>query len=271
MAQFNEVKAYMLYRIYQEAYDSRDQTYSALDAERFAAGEVGKRIAIKAIEALVAEGLLEGEIGSFDISARGIQYVENQLDISWSEIARLAERLKRHGSANFQLTPIGTRGAPGTEYADTPLPLRAAAETAGAGALQANAEARESPILWDISRLLEAPASDRVVTLDHNGGPYQEAIASLEKAIQEFKNDHHLDNHFGREKGALVRTLEAGRELLSDAQVRISSVVTTVVNPLKVLIARYQDAIAHGLAIVAIEKLCELAQAALGAIKTLFS
>jgi hypothetical protein len=91
------------------------------------------------------------------------------------------------------------------------------------------------------------PASDRFVTLDHNGDTYREAVAALDAAVAAFREDHGLDNEWGPEKGVLLRTLEAGRELLRTQQVRIATVFSTIVAPLQIIRDRYQDAVVAGL------------------------
>lgn len=89
----------------------------------------------------------------------------------------------------------------------------------------------------------EIPASDRSVPLDHNSGPYKNSIEALERIIEEFKNDHKLDNELGPEKGALLATLEAGRKLLDDTAIKLDIAVALLLEPLKILIQRYDQAI----------------------------
>ena len=102
----------------------------------------------------------------------------------------------------------------------------------------------------DPSRFITSPsvpASDRFVTLDHNGDPYMEAVAALDAAVAAFRDDHRLDNEWGPEKSVLLRTLEAGRELLPTQQIRVATVFSTIVAPLQIIRDRYQDAVVAGL------------------------
>ncbi len=107
------------------------------------------------------------------------------------------------------------------------------------------------------------PASDRTVTLDHNKLEYKEAVSALDKVIAEFRADRLLGNKLGTEKGALLKTLEGGQELLKDTQVRIDSVLSLIINPLKILVARYEKEIIGG-------TIGALATAAITAIMKLF-
>jgi hypothetical protein len=104
----------------------------------------------------------------------------------------------------------------------------------------------------------EIPASDRTVSLDHNSREYQDTVASLDKVIVAFRDDHRLDNELGREKPALLKTLEAGRELLTDARVRVVAAVTVIVNPLRILIEKYHREIVGALAATALSLVLNL-------------
>jgi hypothetical protein len=91
-----------------------------------------------------------------------------------------------------------------------------------------------------------APASDRTVSLDHNGDPYKDAVANLDKLIAEFKDDHRLDNELGAEKPALLDALEAGRKLLDDSTINIRIGIALIVEPIKIVIEKYKDKIIEG-------------------------
>ena len=108
--------------------------------------------------------------------------------------------------------------------------------------------------LGDVDELTEprqlgdigVPASDRYVELSHNNPEYKDAINTLDKLIQEFREDHHLDNELGREKPALLRVLEGGRELLDDTRVRVHAVLTLIIAPLRIIAAKYDESIVAG-------------------------
>lgn len=93
-----------------------------------------------------------------------------------------------------------------------------------------------------------APASDRLVTLDHNSSEYKEATSALDKAIEEFRKDHRLDNELGPEKPALLQTLEAGRRLLDDTKIKADIAITLLVEPLKLVAKRYESELVGALA-----------------------
>lgn len=84
-----------------------------------------------------------------------------------------------------------------------------------------------------------APASDRNVTISHNQPEYAETIKAVETVIQEFQNDHRLDNELGHEKGALLKALKGGRELLKDTTINVRVATALLMEPLHRLIAKY--------------------------------
>lgn len=92
------------------------------------------------------------------------------------------------------------------------------------------------------------PASDRIVTLNHNSPEYKEATNALDKVIEEFRKDHRLDNELGSEKPALLQTLEAGRRLLEDTKIKADIVITLLVEPLKLVAKRYESELVGALA-----------------------
>ena len=91
------------------------------------------------------------------------------------------------------------------------------------------------------------PAAGRVASLDHNSDPYRDAVATLDAALKEFKEDRLLENEWGPEKGALVTTIEAGRNLLEQGEVQAATIFATIVAPLRVVRDRYEHAIVAGL------------------------
>jgi len=113
------------------------------------------------------------------------------------------------------------------------------------------------------------PAADRVVTLDHNSKPYSDAIRALDEAVATFKEDKLLDNEWGPEKRALLRTIEAGRELLKEGQVRVATIFSTIVMPLRVVCQKYQDAIAEGMAKAVAEQIMHRVSEGISAILSL--
>lgn len=91
----------------------------------------------------------------------------------------------------------------------------------------------------------EVPASDRTVTLNHNQPDYQDALETLEKAIEEFDRDHSLDNELGPEKGALRKSLEAARGYLQLNEINLRIGIAMVVEPLRYLAKKYEMAITN--------------------------
>ncbi len=86
-----------------------------------------------------------------------------------------------------------------------------------------------------------APASDRLVTLDHNSAEYKRAITTLDEATNEIRKTNIETNY---EKDQVVIELSLGRQLLTNAKVRIGAAVALLLTPLYTV---YHDAAAEAL------------------------
>jgi hypothetical protein len=113
------------------------------------------------------------------------------------------------------------------------------------------------------------PASDRLVTLDHNGNPYREAISTLDAAITAFREDHHLENDWGPEKGILLQSLEAGQRLLKETVLRVRTAIAITLEPLRIIADRYREAIAAGLITATVDQVLPTVERAISAFLTL--
>ncbi|MDH5189064.1 MAG: hypothetical protein OEW37_08930, partial [Rhodospirillaceae bacterium] len=110
------------------------------------------------------------------------------------------------------------------------------------------------------------PASDRVVPLNHNGDPYKEAVVALDRALEEFNKDHPHDNLSGIENNVLFNVVAAGRGLLNGAEVGLKVANDYIVNPLRQIIERYDQAVVSGLVGAHGKEIISAAQLALDAV-----
>jgi len=99
-------------------------------------------------------------------------------------------------------------------------------------------------VVQQIDGVDAVPASDRVVKRDDNSEAYNEAGKLLEQVIQEFYDDHKIDNELGPEKNALLETLKAGSELWKSGSAKVDAINAFIINPLCMLRDRYEQAIA---------------------------
>ena len=97
------------------------------------------------------------------------------------------------------------------------------------------------PALGTVSMPESIPAADRTVSLDHNSSDYEASVAALNEAIREFREDQKFGNQFRAEKHALIKTLEAGRELLENTQVQINVAIAMTIEPLKIVAKKYES------------------------------
>ena len=103
-----------------------------------------------------------------------------------------------------------------------------------------------------------APASDRVVSLTDNMEAAEEARQAVDQVIAELEADTSLDNELGPKKQALVDGLKAGRQLLDDTTLSIKLATSYVLEPLKWVWAKYDQAVVAGLAAKAIDLVTKL-------------
>jgi hypothetical protein len=68
------------------------------------------------------------------------------------------------------------------------------------------------------------PASDRVVSLGHNSEPFEEALASLDKVIEDLKaSPNDLGTITAEERIVVLSNLEHGRKLFSAPQISVAA------------------------------------------------
>lgn len=91
-----------------------------------------------------------------------------------------------------------------------------------------------------------APASDRVVSVDHNKPEYQQAVASLDKLIKTIKEAN--DYSDVDEKEQQVAEVSAARQLMEAGRVRIEALVTL----LKPVVAQYAKGVKDNLVTIAV-------------------
>ena len=104
-------------------------------------------------------------------------------------------------------------------------------------------------------------ASNRYVSRKDNQKSWNDAVASLDHVIAEFKEDQQtFGNEVEHEKNALIQTLEAGRDFLNHEVIKIQMGIVLLLEPLKIVRTRVEDfvakhsRIADGLTVAVITK-----------------
>lgn len=87
----------------------------------------------------------------------------------------------------------------------------------------------------------DAPASDRVVTLDHNSAAYREAIDALERAERSVEQTNDYED--AEDKEQRIAELSAGRRLLKSTRVRIAAALTVLGSVLLFLMKAFANSI----------------------------
>ena len=86
-----------------------------------------------------------------------------------------------------------------------------------------------------------APASDRVVPLDHNSADYLAATEALERVIELVRENNHYRESEPEDQERRLAELEAGRRLLGSRWVSVATVQAAVVSVLTYLALKFVD------------------------------
>ncbi|GEO18372.1 hypothetical protein [Microvirga aerophila] len=96
------------------------------------------------------------------------------------------------------------------------------------------------------------PASDRIVTINHNAPDFRELIDALDNVQQALRA---INGGEPDEKGQLSAEIEAGRKLLDAPRTRIQALTATVGSALLWVAKRFADTAAGKAAEIAMDKL----------------
>lgn len=100
-----------------------------------------------------------------------------------------------------------------------------------------------------------APASDRIVTIDHNAPAYAELASNLDIVEKAATTSNELAVEQPAERDRVIAELGAGRRLLASARARVDALITLLIPALKWLGGQIRDAsvqLAIGAAITAL-------------------
>lgn len=108
-----------------------------------------------------------------------------------------------------------------------------------------------------------APASDRVVPLNHNAPDYKKVFSSLEKVIKEFREDQSFGNNPPPERDRVMGELEAGRDYIEkqakqNGEVRFGAIREFLIEPLNWIVKTFGKEALAALAKEAIKFLFKL-------------
>ena len=102
------------------------------------------------------------------------------------------------------------------------------------------------------STLGEAPASDRVVTLDHNSAEYKVAVDAVDAVIDAVRGDNEYGDRAREEKEAVVAALKNGRRLLDSVKVRVSVIQATLLPSLQYIADNFSKGVIAALGAAAV-------------------
>jgi hypothetical protein len=103
-----------------------------------------------------------------------------------------------------------------------------------------------------------APASNRVVRLDHNSAAYLEAEARLTEMVAAVQSNNEYAVTEPEDWEQSVAELESGQRLLKAPQVRLDAITSVLVKGLTKLVAKFGDALLGALAALALTALAAL-------------
>jgi hypothetical protein len=103
-----------------------------------------------------------------------------------------------------------------------------------------------------------APASDRIVTLDHNSRDYKETIDKIDKVVHEIESTNDIGDIPPDEFEARKTELSAGRRLLDATKVRLAAIRDGLYSILTWFASKFADKSAGELASAATKALARL-------------
>lgn len=96
------------------------------------------------------------------------------------------------------------------------------------------------------------PASDRMVSLDHNSETYKGAVGAIDQVITAVSGDNEYGASAPEEKAALVGALRAGRSLLDAVEVKVAAVQATLLPALQYVADNFAKGAVAALGAVAV-------------------
>ena len=104
------------------------------------------------------------------------------------------------------------------------------------------------------------PASDRIVTLDHNSADYRETVAALKLVSEEVRKSNEFANLFADpdDRIRVSSEINGGIELFKNVRVNVDHVKNLLIPNLKLIAQKLADASIGALAIKALEWLTKL-------------
>lgn len=204
----------VLYKVYGATVRGESSWFSYGDIGGLFDGSASQGYVSKCLGALVGRELVDrSQNGMYSIAARGILYVEQQLEDRGSVIFNY----DKHGDAWLQKQSVGARDE------DEPI-----LELAGDDDTVADE---------DGVPLVTVPASDRIVSLDHNSPDYQETLKALSKLSEEATKSNEFSALFADPEDRIVvlSQIDTAIQLLKNENV-IPNVVKKVLQyPINVI------------------------------------
>ena len=211
LSELQDLGLYAFYRIYKEGRYEERQNFTEIE---LCLPEIGEFETQKVIEGLTTRKLLRKPHKFSDIpeiTAKGIMRVENEQERNNSLLKQVSNGLEFF--AREEKRTFLTIEAPiGEENTDLSLSILKIGITT---------MPEEKA---DASASREIPASNRIVTLDHNSAEYKEAVDAIDRLIFAVDGDNEYGAEAPEEKHAIVSALRSGRNLLFAAYVRVSAV-----------------------------------------------
>ena len=211
---FSDLQDLGLYAFYCHYKEGRYEEQQKFTEIELCLPEIGEFETQKVIEGLATRKLLRkphkfSEIP--EITAKGIMRVENERGRHNSFLNQVSKGLEFFAREERRIF-LTIEGLGGEDNSDLSLSILKIGITT-------MPEKRA-----DVSAPRDVPASNRIVTLDHNSAEYKEAVDAIDRLILAVDGDNEYGAEAPEEKHAIVSVLRSGRNLLSAAQVRVSAV-----------------------------------------------
>ncbi|MCH9052255.1 MAG: hypothetical protein IIA72_14430, partial [Proteobacteria bacterium] len=171
------------------------------------------------------------EFGEHPITGNEVSYNEDYLELTEAGIAEVESWPAEKYRQTAQRSDLNT-GEYEFESDGDPLrdPLGASLDQ---GAAPSGGDHTQASEHHDEPEL--APASNRVVTLDHNSLTYKDAVAALDSAISSVAGDNEYGDRDPEDKEYRLEILEFGRKLLDGTRVAVNDIKSLLLDTLEYL------------------------------------
>lgn len=194
-------------------------------------------VSLDDIESTIDVLVREGYISEFrdDIAETFYIFSEVQQERIWQEI-------KDPNSLAFRCRRFGSRWVNSAFQRAAASPQERTASQGDMAEPSIGGDHQATNSLEPSLEIEAIPAADRTVALDHNSRGYADAVSAYDALIDQVRGDNAFGEQEPEEKEQLTKVLIAGRSLLNQTKVKVSTIEALVMPPLRYVARKWVDA-----------------------------